>query len=143
MSFTATGCEVSSIGGNLGGKMASFTFCRKVLYQGSSIWSTSNRARCSSGSIPGCLLESERSAMFYATISAKWADTHIWLDAFGGRGVTKTWKYSLPRELSLQLIIKGNPAIEPVRRTVLRPEEDRQHPPVLQDRLRLQPAPDL
>src|SRR5262249_48216496 len=51
ISFTATGCEVTSRGGSLGGLIASLTFLTKDLYQGSSICSASRRARWSSASL--------------------------------------------------------------------------------------------
>src|SRR5213082_3553273 len=49
MSFTATGFEVTSSGGSLGGLIRSLMFWTKDVYQGASTSFTSRRSRWSSG----------------------------------------------------------------------------------------------
>src|SRR5215510_5473071 len=53
MSFTATGCEVTSSGGSFGGLNTSLRFWMKERYQGSSTSVARTLAKCSSGFMKG------------------------------------------------------------------------------------------
>src|SRR5262245_15280457 len=86
MSFTATGCEVTSSGGSLGGLIASLILVMNDLYQGSSTSGGKRRERWSSGVLYG-LLGCDKSAMlFHQPLRGKDRCLHP-LDEPGGQGV--------------------------------------------------------
>src|SRR5436190_24366011 len=78
MSFTATGLEVSSSGGSLGGLKVSLRFCRRERYHGSSTWETNSRDKWSSAFDENGLLGCDRSAILIHQPSERAAVYSLW-----------------------------------------------------------------
>src|SRR3954447_15500497 len=93
MSFTATGLEVTSRGGSLGGLKVSLRFWMRERYQGSSTSDTSSRDKWSSALRRNGLLGCDRSAILIHQLSGR-AAVYSLLDARGDHVVTA---FSIPR----------------------------------------------
>src|SRR3954451_22208945 len=87
MSFTATGLEVNSSGGSLGGLKVSLMFWSRERYHGSSTPATSSRDKWSSAFDRNGLLGCDRSAILIHQLSGRAAVYSI-LDAHGDHAVT-------------------------------------------------------
>src|SRR4051794_27808795 len=87
MSFTATGLDVTSRGGSLGGLKVSFRFWMRDRYHGSSTPATSSRDRWSSAFARNGLLGCDRSAILIHQLSGR-AAVYSLLDAHPDHAVT-------------------------------------------------------
>src|SRR5437763_2305327 len=100
MSFTATGLEVTSRGGSLGGLKVSLMLLMRERYHGSSTSETSSRDKWSSAFDKNGLLGCDRSAILIHQLSGR-AAVYSLLDAHGDHVVT-AFGNSAGTELRLQ-----------------------------------------